>query len=126
MLGDLPVLRPVVDVERPQVTSNQRCETCGRLFRSLASHLARCQNDAVADARAAAQRMALYGLTEDAYVKLWNSQGGKCAICSHSYRLVVDHDHATGRVRGLLCAKCNTALGALGDGPALIRYLSAY
>lgn len=53
---------------------------------------------------------ATYGLTADAYQMLLDYQGGLCAICrrpSKVRRLAVDHDHATGLVRGLLCRTCN-------------------
>jgi len=58
-----------------------------------------------------------YGLTADAYLDLLDRQHHKCAICgkpqtSIKRRLAVDHDHKTGKVRGLLCFRCNTALGA--------------
>jgi len=60
------------------------------------------------------------------------SQGGACALCrktpkSGRYRnLVIDHCHETGRFRGVICRRCNTALGQLGDnrGGSLIAYLS--
>lgn len=58
-------------------------------------------------------------------------QGGCCALCSValadilSRRVHVDHDHATGKVRGVLCVSCNTALGKLGDGEeGLLRALA--
>ncbi len=60
------------------------------------------------------------------------SQGGGCAICGTKTpggrgRFVVDHDHKTGVVRGLLCNLCNPALGLFKDNPSLlesaIRYL---
>lgn len=62
------------------------------------------------------------------------TQGGVCAICRSDDpaapkggAFAVDHDHATGRVRGLLCQKCNTALGGFRDNPkfllAAIKYL---
>lgn len=64
------------------------------------------------------------------------AQGGQCAICRQPEtklsakgrvrRLSIDHDHATGRVRGLLCSMCNTALGNLRDDPALADAAAAY
>lgn len=69
------------------------------------------------------RNLARYGLTVDQYDALLEKQGGGCAIClkpmpeegSGHLRLCVDHCHDTGEVRGLLCMRCNTALGALGD-----------
>ena len=68
-----------------------------------------------------------YGITLAEYDELFEAQGGVCALCKKGEttkrmkkgegreRLAVDHCHDTGRVRGLLCFKCNTAIGALGD-----------
>ena len=52
-----------------------------------------------------------YGLTLEAFDELLASQGGGCAICGKSDPDNVDHDHATGRVRGILCFNCNIAIG---------------
>lgn len=60
--------------------------------------------------------------------------GGRCEAClqlpipnsNRKVGLVVDHDHATGKYRGLLCDNCNTALGKLKDDPARIKSLLAY
>lgn len=58
-----------------------------------------------------------YGLTVEDYDTMFDTQGGVCAICGeppvNGARLVVDHDHETGKVRGLLCSPCNTAVGRL-------------
>lgn len=62
-----------------------------------------------------------YGLTPEAYQARFAEQCGLCAICRRPEQrhpnLAVDHDHATGRVRGLLCTDCNTGIGKLGDSP---------
>ena len=53
------------------------------------------------------------GVTDDEYARLLAAQGGGCAICGNppkTRRLDVDHDHRTGKVRGLLCHRCNRAL----------------
>jgi hypothetical protein len=61
-----------------------------------------------------------YGLSLDAYREMLCEQGGKCACC-HSAdpgghgEFHVDHCHETGKIRGLLCSKCNTGIGLLGD-----------
>lgn len=56
-----------------------------------------------------------YGLADGQYESILLSQGGGCAICGGKYRLSVDHCHDDGSVRGILCAKCNSALGFLDD-----------
>lgn len=61
-----------------------------------------------------------HGIDADQYALMLQMQGGKCAICnllktSSVPNFAVDHSHLTGRIRGLLCAKCNTALGLFQD-----------
>lgn|SRR6185503_2558605 len=68
----------------------------------------------------------LYKITLDDWNLLFARQDGRCAVCSERKRLYVDHCHATGRVRGLLCRDCNLALGHLKDSPELLTYLLAY
>jgi Recombination endonuclease VII len=58
-------------------------------------------------------RAAQLGITDADYEALLAAQGGGCAICGNppkTRRLHVDHDHKTGKVRGLLCHRCNRAL----------------
>lgn len=47
-------------------------------------------------------------------------QGGVCAACGTAEATQVDHDHVTGRVRGILCLHCNAGMGAFRDDPRLI------
>lgn len=72
---------------------------------------------------------AKYGITEDRYNALLATQGGLCSICTQAEvgrRLSVDHDHATGRVRGLLCRSCNLMVGSAKDLPGVLRAAAAY
>lgn len=65
--------------------------------------------------------LANYGLTPEAYTALEESQNYKCRICGKhknetTHRVLdVDHDHDTGRIRGLLCNSCNAGLGLFKD-----------
>uniref|UniRef100_A0A6M3LAQ0 Putative recombination endonuclease VII n=1 Tax=viral metagenome TaxID=1070528 RepID=A0A6M3LAQ0_9ZZZZ len=69
-----------------------------------------------------------YDISEDDYLFLLKDQSGVCAICGElpEYRLVVDHDHTTGKVRGLLCRQCNLLLGLLGDDINKTRIVISY
>lgn len=71
-----------------------------------------------------------YGLSLDDYDQMLEQQRGVCGICGGTdpdgRRLAVDHCHATGNIRGLLCGHCNRALGLLGDCPTRIRAAAAY
>lgn len=69
---------------------------------------------------------ARFDFTWDEYLLIHDKQDGKCAICCRdeselAKKLAVDHDHATGRVRGLLCDDCNLAIGRLQDSPKILR-----
>lgn len=77
---------------------------------------------------------ARYGIDLAEYDRMGRAQRWRCAVCGHlapdGQRLVVDHDHACGTVRGLLCSGCNAGLGLFGDDPrrlaAATSYLSAH
>jgi len=81
-----------------------------------------------------------YGITITEYNKLWKNQNGLCAICKQpeveqqkecsKRRLSVDHNHATKEIRGLLCGKCNKAVGLFQENieflKSAILYLNIY
>lgn len=76
-----------------------------------------------------------YQLTLDQYNEMYLKQGGVCAVCFESEtmkylgkirELCVDHDHKTGKVRGLLCSNCNRALGLLQDSLLVCNSLRDY
>lgn len=72
-----------------------------------------------------------YGVTKERYFKLFEKQKGKCGVCGcrppkgdHSFH--IDHNHRTGKVRGLLCRRCNNGLGFFRDQVRLIRKAVRY
>lgn len=82
------------------------------------------------------RRWTAFKLTEADYEALVVSQAGRCAACGApdpdpstclpTDGLHIDHDHTTGRVRGLLCSGCNRAAGHAGDDPVRLRQVAAY
>jgi len=70
-----------------------------------------------------------YGITFDDYTLMLQEQSNCCAICkglAGQRGFVVDHDHETGKVRGLLCTTCNLMLGSSYDDPAILMDGIAY
>jgi len=67
-----------------------------------------------------------YGITAEEADAMLVEQGGLCAICMAAPAVHVDHDHATGKVRALLCFNCNGGLGQFKDDPAVLRAAADY
>jgi len=65
-------------------------------------------------------------LPPEAYRSMMKASGGKCAICGKTAKLVLDHCHETGRVRGMLCAPCNQALAPLEKDPDVVQRMAEY
>lgn len=81
--------------------------------------------------RAATALQTKYGITVDDYNEMYQEQQGCCKICGkhekdQDRRLVVDHCHKGGQVRGLLCVNCNLALGLLEDDPNIMKMAIIY
>ncbi|MEW2270706.1 endonuclease VII domain-containing protein [Streptomyces griseofuscus] len=104
-------VKPHTEWERNRSSSDgwaSYCRTC-RAGRNRTSYLKR-----------------KYGLTEAERDAMVASQRGLCVICLKAPAAHVDHCHKTGRVRGVLCFNCNSAIGKLGDDPDAVRRAAAY
>lgn len=118
------LVREAVPVPR---TLKKACKDCGSTSRALKAPGPRCatcqraRRKALSGGSWALGIYKRYGLTADQYWALYGAQGGVCYICEiatgKTKKLSVDHDHATGYVRGLLCGPCNKMLGLLRDDP---------
>lgn len=68
-----------------------------------------------------------YGLTLEQHAEMLRAQKGKCAMCGAGDKLVVDHNHTTDKVRGLICTRCNLLLGFTEDlNPELLARAAKY
>lgn len=106
--------------KRPAPHPGPRCSTHNRQ-----------RKQELRDRAHAAHIAATYGgLTANEYRAMYQFQGETCAICRRATgktrRLAVDHDHQTGRVRGLLCRPCNKMLGHGRDDPSFFRRAAGY
>lgn len=82
----------------------------------------------VSDINRWSKRKQAYGITKDQFFDLLEKQNNGCAICSKPVGIssAVDHDHDTGKVRGILCDPCNTSLGIFGDNLQGIMNVVSY
>lgn len=74
-------------------------------------------------------RKSRFGLTREEIDRMAAGQNNTCAICNRpnkNRRLCVDHDHNSGETRGLLCTKCNAALGLFNDDPKVVQSATNY
>ena len=76
------------------------------------------------------RRLRRYGLTQSEYDTMMAIQGGLCPICKTDQPgpkgWCIDHDHESGKVRAILCFRCNLSLGMMNEDPAAIRALADY
>jgi hypothetical protein len=89
----------------------------------------RLNPDKVKLAKRRAEYKRKFGITIEEYDTLYLNQGGRCAICLDKptdRRLAVDHDHITGKIRGLLCKNCNLILGHAEDNCDILERAIKY
>jgi hypothetical protein len=72
-----------------------------------------------------------FNMTVDDYMDMFEKQDGKCLICGIDKNILnknfaIDHDHTTGKVRGLLCHNCNVSIGLMKDSPFLLHKAAEY
>jgi hypothetical protein len=77
------------------------------------------------------RQLARFGITPDDYERLYREQGETCLLCNEAEiftnrLLAVDHCHETGKVRGLLCGRCNTGIGMLRESLPLMQRAMEY
>jgi len=118
--------RPFTEWNMP----TRECPRCGITFRMNSGRQVYCTYACKRHSSVEVKYKLPHGWWEETYRK----QGGVCALCAAPFRgwgrgdrrLMVDHDHETGGVRGLLCGDCNTAIGRFGDDPVRLRAAAEY
>ncbi|WP_155057541.1 endonuclease VII domain-containing protein [Streptomyces blattellae] len=123
-------VREKVDVP----AGHKLCRSCGEIKPHSEWHrnatasdgLATCCRTCKADRGRQGHLKRQYGLTVTECDEMIASQMGLCVICLKAPAVHVDHCHETGRVRGVLCFNCNSAIGKLGDDPDAVRRAAAY
>lgn len=113
----------------------KKCRLCG-IEKPLSEFYKRSESghhrNECKDCLKALHRFRNTGWTPEAYEKAYVKQNGKCAICgctlnsSRYTHFAGDHDHKTGKLRGLLCSNCNCALGLMKDSPIRLQRAIAY
>lgn len=119
--------KPVSEFYKSNVRYYQKeCKTCCR-ERKYAWH--KTKNGKLSSTNTKLKQR--FGITLDQYNKMYEEQEGKCLCCGATesefgHRLAVDHCHTTGKIRGLLCKRCNVALGNLKENKETILNLFKY
>jgi hypothetical protein len=99
-------------------TASTNCAECSKIALAKSNKKTSCQ-----------RRQKLYGLSNEAVQAMIAEQKDACGICGDPISLAkchVDHCHATKKVRGILCGRCNQALGLFRDNPETIRRAALY
>ena len=121
--------RQVIPVSR-KASAKYCSDRCGATYRR---HAWVAAHPDIQQAYNRQRHLRSYGMDEAAYHALLELQGGGCALCGkrgterRGYAMPVDHDHKTGRVRGILCTYCNrNRLGRGREDPAMHRRCADY
>lgn len=127
LVGVQKVRRPHKLISHDLSTHNGVCKTCGPVQLHCVNKITQGHQYWVCPNKAAQLQRARTGFTPELYDKLLEKQQGLCAICGeHMGRTHSDHDHVTGKPRGLLCHKCNMGLGLFRDSSMILRAAAEY
>lgn len=111
------------------------CKGCGDVFKPSAPSELYCSDECKDLGLTDAYLKRTYNITTEDYTEMLQKQKGLCKICGssgfvmakhHKMKLVVDHCHKSGNVRGLLCHNCNRALGLLQDSVSNLQASIVY
>jgi transcriptional regulator with XRE-family HTH domain len=134
----IPVLKILNKVDwlisiSPEISINPLNMTKRGKSRKSATKAAYKEKRALGDLEYKRGYLKKYGLTVETYLKMFQSQNGKCGnigcneeLRHHGHTTHVDHNHTTGEVRSLLCSGCNTSLGFLKENDGRILGLANY
>lgn len=116
----------------PQLTGVGKLAYSCRFCRSTAEKQKYAASAEYRDQKRFIHKLRTYGITREQYEAMLAGQSGVCAICGElpstgmGKAFHVDHDHATGVIRGLLCHECNTGLGKFKDDARMVEMAAAY
>jgi hypothetical protein len=116
----------------PRTIEPRECRNCGSSFTPSRRRNAECCSQKCAAENSYSKKV--YGCTGIEIRRLLESQGSKCLVCftplvrggTGDARAAVDHCHSTGRVRGVLCLRCNIGIGQFRDNPDFLASAIAY
>jgi hypothetical protein len=91
----------------------KKCGFCGKSFVIINGKQKYCKK--CCPTKKHRDLLFIYGLSLEQYKELLQKYNGICPLCGEKRPLCIDHDHKTGKVRGMLCKVCNMVLGRLGD-----------
>ena len=126
---------PVFCNQKHKGYKDKPCKECEKSFTPLAPSHRYCSQECADKSYTSSYLRRNYGITYDEWLSLYVSQGGRCKICGSTgfklhdncqLLLVVDHNHKTGDIRGMLCHNCNRALGLLQDSEHNLRSALLY
>lgn len=111
----------VTRLERSSKTGQTCCGECLKVYRQTRPKLT--------PAEVLAKKCKKFGITPVAFLSMLHFQREQCAVCRGDWDVKgpqIDHCHDTGKVRGVLCRPCNTAIGTLGDTADSVRRAVVY